>query len=252
MTTMETLPMPLDGHRDSALDEFRVRSPAEVQALLRQLSDANVLLQLSTPDGHAYTTTLWALDPARGLISLAADPTDARLAALVDSDEAVAVGYLDSIKLQFDLHDLLLVHRGRDSALNARFPREVFRFQRRGSFRVRPLLNTRPVTLMRHPAIAEMQLELRVVDVSIAGIALFVPENTPPVPPGVTVRGVTVELDSDTRFEATLTVMHVTQMNPGAPGSRLGCELSSLSGDAARALQRYIDNTQKRRRLLSL
>ncbi|MGA0611568.1 flagellar brake protein [Caldimonas sp. KR1-144] len=250
---METLPMPLDGGRsDPGLDEFRVRAPAEVLALLRQLADTNTLLHLSTPAGHGYMTTLWALDPARGLISLAADPTDARLAALVDSDEAVAVGYLDSIKLQFDLQDLLLVHRGRDSALNARFPRELFRFQRRGSFRVKPLLNTRPVTRLRHPALPEMQLELRVVDVSISGIALFVPDNVPPVPPGVMVRGVTVELDSDTRFEASLTVMHVTQMNPGAPGARLGCELASLTGDAARALQRYIDNTQKRRRLLSI
>jgi flagellar brake protein len=250
---METLPMPLDGGRTNpALDEFRVRSPAEVLSLLRQLADANTLLHLSTPSGHSYTTTLWALDPSRGLISLAADPTDARLAGIVDSDEAVAVAYLDSIKLQFDLQDLLLVHRGRDSALNARFPREVYRFQRRGSFRVKPLLNTRPVTRFRHPAIAEMQLELRVVDVSISGIALFVPEDVPPVPPGVTVRGVVIELDPDTRFEAGLTVMHVTQMNPGAPGARLGCELMSLSGDAARALQRYIDNTQKRRRLLAL
>lgn len=245
--------MPLDGGRTNpGLEEFRVRSPAEVQSLLRQLADTNTLLHLSTPAGHSYTTTLWALDPGRGLISLAADPTDARLAGIVDSDEAVAVAYLDSIKLQFDLQDLLLVHRGQNSALNARFPREVYRFQRRGSFRVKPLLNTRPVARLRHPAIADMQLELRVVDVSISGIALFVPENVPPLPPGVTIRGVGIELDPDTRFDAALVVMHVTQMNPGAPGARLGCELAGLSGDAARALQRYIDNTQKRRRLLAL
>jgi hypothetical protein len=33
---------------------------------------------------------------------------------------------------------------------------------------------------------------------------------------------------------------------------RIGCELQRLDGDAQRTLQRYIDQTQKRRRLLAL
>ena len=32
-----------------------------------------------------------------------------QLAAMIESDEVVAVAYLDSVKLQFDLHDLVLV-----------------------------------------------------------------------------------------------------------------------------------------------
>ena len=114
---METLPMPLEAMSGSphGLGEFRVNSPAEVFSLLKQCADGNVLLSLSSPEGAAYTTTVWALDPARGLLCLSADGDDIKLQRLLESEEVVAVGYLDSVKLQFDLHDLVLVHSGRAS-----------------------------------------------------------------------------------------------------------------------------------------
>lgn len=251
---METLPMPLDAMQGAnpGLAEFRVGSPAEIVSLLRQLADGNVSLGLSTPDGASYTTTVWALDPARGLLCLSADANDHQLQALLESDEVVAVAYLDAIKLQFDLHDLVLVHSGRDSALNARFPREVYRFQRRGSFRVRPLLNTRPTATLRHPALPHMQLALRVIDVSIGGLALFLPEDVPAIEPGVEIAQALVELDGDTRLQVRLMVHHITLLHHESKGVRLGCEMLRLGGDAERVLQRYIEQTQKRRRLLVL
>ncbi len=251
---METLPMPLESMAGANADlaEFRVHSPAEIVGLLRQLADANLTLGLSTPDGASYTTTVWALDPARGLLCLSADAHDHQLQALLESDEVVAVAYLDAIKLQFDLHDLVLVHSGRDSALNARFPREVYRFQRRGSFRVRPLLNTRPTATLRHPAIRDMQLALRVIDVSIGGVALFLPDDVPAIEPGVRIEQVLIELDGDTRLQVGLMVHHITLLHHESKGVRLGCEMLKLGGEGERLLQRYIDQTQKRRRLLVL
>lgn len=251
---METLPMPLDAMTGlpNGLAEFRVGSPAEILALLKQLADGNVTLSLSTPAGAAATATVWALDPQRGLLCLSADAHDVQLQSLLECDEVVAVGYLDSVKLQFDLHDIVLVHGHNGSALNVRFPREVYRFQRRESFRVRPLLNTRPVATLRHPALPDMQLELRVIDVSIGGIALFMPEDVPAIEPGVRVEQATVELDGDTRLAVGLMVHHVTLLHHESKGVRLGCEMLRLGGEGERLLQRYIDLTQRRRRLLVL
>lgn len=251
---METLPMPLDamGAESDGLSEFRVSSPAEILALLRQCADGNVILNLSSPEGAHYGTTVWALDPARGLLCLSADAHDIKLQRLLESEEVVAVGYLDSVKLQFDLHDLVLVHSGRDSALNTRFPREIYRFQRRGSYRVRPLLNTRPTAALRHPALPDMPLSLRVIDVSVGGIALFLPEDVPPIEPGVRIARAQIDLDGDTRLQAGLIVHHVTLLHHESKGARLGCEMVELGGEGERSLQRYIDQTQKRRRLLSL
>jgi c-di-GMP-binding flagellar brake protein YcgR len=252
--SLETLPMPLNAMRgkSDALDEFRMQAPSEVQALLKQLQDSNVLLHLSTPDGVTYTTTLWALDAARGVICFSVDLNDPRVERLLESDEAVAVGYVDSIKVQFDVNDLVLVHNNRTAALNAAYPRELFRFQRRSSFRVRPLSGTRPVAIVPTPEASGGKMELRVMDVSLTGVALFLPDDAPSIEPGSTLDHVTLQLDGDTRLAVSLKLHHVTALHPDSKGARLGCELKGVGGENARALQRYIDQTQKRRRAMAL
>ena len=153
---------------------------------------------------------------------------------------------------QFDLRQPILVRGARATTLQAQLPSELYRFQRRSSFRVRTLERHSPSAALRHPAIADMRLTLRVLDVSIGGCALFLPDDVPPFDAGVRLDGVRIELDAETRFIASLVMHHVTSIAPSSRGVRLGCEWVSLDGNAERALQRYIDQTQKRRRLMSL
>lgn len=251
---LDTLPKSPDALASApgALDDFRITSSAEVLALLKQLADGNVLVNLNSSNGGVYTSTVWALDPDRGTLSFSADADDNQVQALVESEDAVAVAYLDSIKLQFDAHGLVLVRGGRASALNCAFPREVFRFQRRNGFRVRPLLRATPMARVRHPMIPDMSLQLRVLDVSIGGCALFLPDDVPPLQPGITINNVQIDLDVDTRITTTLRLQHVTSIQPDSRGVRLGCEMVNPSSDVLRGLQRYIDQTQKRQRMMSL
>lgn len=251
---METLPMPLESlsAQNGGLDEFRITAPREIVALLKQFQDGNLLLSLNGSNGALLSTTLWSLDPTRGQLSFSADANAPVTQQLVECDEAVAVGYLDSIKVQFDVQGLVLVRGVGGSAISARLPRELFRFQRRNSFRVRPLLRSSPVARVRHPAIAEMQLALRVIDVSIGGCALFLPDDVPAIQPGSVMNQVQLDLDADTRVLANLRLQHASVLGPEAKGARLGCEFVRLGSDGERALQRFIDQTQKRRRLMSL
>jgi len=156
---METLPMPLDAlsAQHGGLDEFRVSAPREVTAMLKQLCDGNVMLNLNAPDGSVAGATLWAIDHARGAISFSASANDPKIQALLDCEEAVAVGYLDNIKVQFDVHNLVLVRGANSCALSSSFPRELFRFQRRNAFRVRPLLRSAPLARLRHVDMADME-----------------------------------------------------------------------------------------------
>lgn len=246
--------MPLESlsAQHGGLDEFRISAPREVVAMLKQFQDGNVLLNLNGSNGAMLSTTLWSLDPSRGQLSFSADAHAPVTQRLIECDEAIAVGYLDSIKIQFDVQGLVLVRGVGGSAIGARLPRELFRFQRRNSFRVRPLLRSSPMARVRHPAIAEMQLALRVVDVSIGGCALFLPEDVPAIQPGMVMNQVQLDLDADTRVVADLRLQHTTMLNPEAKGARMGCEFIKLGSDAQRTLQRFIDQTQKRRRLMSL
>lgn len=251
---METMPMPLDalGADAGGLDEFRMTAQREIVAMLRQLSDGSVRLNLNASDGSVVGGTVWALDGERDSLGLSVDPHDPALERLLESDEIVAVCYLDAVKVQFDLSNPVLVHGVRASVLTCAMPREMFRFQRRSAYRVRPLLRGAPVARFRHTEIAEMQLALRVLDVSIGGCALFLPDDVPPMHPGGVLNRVQIDLDADTRFHVNLRLQHVTSLNADAQGVRLGCEFEGADASAMQALQRFINQTQKRGRMLSI
>jgi c-di-GMP-binding flagellar brake protein YcgR len=251
---MDTMPMPLDalGAAPGGLDEFRMTAPREIAAMLKQLSDGSVQVNLNAADGSVVCASVWAMDAARASLGFAVDPDDPALNALLECQEVVVVAYLDSVKVQFDVHNLVLVHGQRAAVLNCAYPREMFRFQRRNAYRVRPLMRAAPVATVRHSEIAEMKLTLRVLDVSIGGCALFLPDDVPAMQPGSLLNQVQFDLDADTRFFVKLRLQHITSLNQDARGVRLGCEFVQADAEMLRTLQRYIDQTQKRGRLLTL
>jgi c-di-GMP-binding flagellar brake protein YcgR len=250
---MQTRPAPLGGMSDDeGLDEFRVTSPREIQGLLKQLLDGSVLLNLNASDGSVFTSAIWTIDSTRGTVGFNADPNDPAMQALLECEEVVVVGYLDSVKLQFDIHDLVLVHGNKASVLSCPAPRVVFRFQRRNAFRVRPLMRAAPMARFRHPDMPDDEVSLRVIDVSIGGCGLFLPEDVPMMNAGVLIQDVRIELDIDTKLELSMRLQHVTAINAEARGVRLGFEFKRVGGDSLRALQRFIDLTQKRGKLMAL
>ncbi len=238
--------MPLSRAEAADLDEYRITASAEIQALLQKLIDERVLVTLSGPQGGSYTTLIWQVDAARQTLSFSASDGDARLDALLEAGEIVAVAYLDSIKIQFDLDGVIEVRGGHHRALNARFPKAMFRFQRRAAFRVQPFSTKVPVARFRHPAMPEMQLALRVLDVSLSGVALFLPHDIPMISAGVKIGQCRLELDDETELDVGLVIHHITALHPESKGVRLGCELTGL-GWSDRSLQHYINQTQKRR-----
>src|SRR3954468_16664280 len=106
----DTRPASLDGlGPDDPFAEFRVTGAAEIRALLKQLMDEVVPLNLSASDGSAYTTMLWTLDPAADRLSFTADTMQPAVHDIVEAEECAAVAYLDRVKVQFDVTDLVLV-----------------------------------------------------------------------------------------------------------------------------------------------
>ena len=263
--------MPLDaldalGARPGGLDDFRITSAREILATLRQLQQGNVRLHLNGRAGHSLPVTVWSVDDEHIGFSIDIDvgAADAALIALLEGDDVVAVGCVDAVKLQFEARAMVLVHGARASVLRCARPHEMFRFQRRGAFRVQPLGRDTPLARLCHggdahrPSSATKNggaLALRVLDVSIGGCALFLPANLPEKLPemaaGSVIRQVEVTLDADTRFHVDLRFQHATSLSLESGGMRLGCEFVNADAATLRALQRFIDQTQKRSRMLA-
>jgi c-di-GMP-binding flagellar brake protein YcgR len=131
--------------------------------------------------------------------------------------------------------------------LNAQIPREMFRFQRRNNLRVQSFGSSAPTAFLADPRNLDTQLALRVVDISIGGCALFLPHDVASIEVGSRISGVHLALDASTRVRADIVIRNVVAILSGSRGTRLGCEFSSLSANATRALQLFVDNTATRR-----
>ncbi|PXW91932.1 c-di-GMP-binding flagellar brake protein YcgR [Sphaerotilus hippei] len=236
----------------TALAAHELRSHVEIRALMRQFVQGDVPISLISPPDLSYTTSLWAEDEGRQLLSFAADGGDARVRRLLAAPALVAVGYIDNIKIQFDVQDLSLVSGLGSTALNARYPVRIYRLQRRDSYRVRPLSQAQPVARLNHPADPSLALVLRVLDVSHTGVALLLPADLPALPLGTVLGEVRLDLDASHSTRLVLKVIRIGAVHAVQGGVRLGCEIVNLPLASGRVLQRYLEQTQQRRRMLSL
>jgi flagellar brake protein len=233
-------------HRPGGLREFRVDQPRQIRDLMRALHDGCIEVHLNACTGAVVTTTVWTLDSQRGIVHFLADEDEPQLLRLLADPEVVAVAWLDHVKYQFDLPDLMIVRGPGSATLCAAFPGVVYRFQRRSGLRVNGTGRSTPVARLRHPQMPDMQLDLRVLDISLTGCGLLMPIDVPPLEPGTLLNRVRIELNASTALDTGLRLHHVTSMGHNAGGMRLGCSLAGLAGDSLRVLQRHIDLSQRK------
>jgi c-di-GMP-binding flagellar brake protein YcgR len=239
---------------EAAPEELRVAA-TEISAYLQQLQREGVGVLLSGPRGQSLSSRIVALDPAADLIGLdiGTDP-EGISQSLVAEGEITAVAYLSAIKLQFELEAPVLVSSDQGAVLRAALPTRLYRFQRRQSFRVQPAGSTYPRMVL--PGGTAPGRALRVLDISIGGVALALPPDFMPLPPGRPASGLVLELDRLTALRVALLPHHISPIG-GEEAERggmlqLGCAFVDLDAAVTRSLQVYVDQTQKRRRLLKL
>ncbi|MFG6465571.1 flagellar brake protein [Roseateles sp. BYS87W] len=233
-------------------EDLRVPSAAEVLAYLQQLQREQAAVQLTGPQGESLSARIVALDAAADFIGLAlgADP-EGISQALVSEGEITAVSFLGAVKLQFELDAPVLVSGEQGSVLRCPLPERMYRFQRRQSFRVQPAGSMYPRVVL--PGSTEPGRALRVLDISIGGLALVIPPDFGALQPGDVARGLTLELDRVTALRVNLLPHHASPIRGDATGMlQLGCAYVDPDAAAHRTLQVYVDQTQKKRRLLKL
>jgi flagellar brake protein len=248
--------------RERAGHEHRIAAPVAVRAHLVELIGQGVVATLVTPTGSTLSARLIHEDTVARELRFEPLGDAAALHRLGEAEEAVAVAYLASIKLQFDLIGL----RVRDGELASCYPRELFRFQRRNAFRVRtepppqlaakfgrlqPILCGGPELLLGDPAVPAARRRLRVLDLSHGGLSVLLPAPDATLAPGQRIPAACLELTPSLPIHIALRIVRCDPLaGPDGP-QRLGCEMEGLSGVAARTLQRYIDELQIQARTLN-
>jgi flagellar brake protein len=237
---------------EATSEELRVASAAEIAAYLQQLQREGAGVMLSGPQGLNLASRIVALDSVAQVLGLevGTDP-EGISQALVAGDEITAVAYLGAIKLQFELEGAVLVSGEQGTVLRSLMPTRLYRFQRRQSYRVQPAGSAYPRVVL--PGGSEPGRALRVLDISIGGPALALPPDFSPLPIGAPTAGLVLELDRISALQISLLPHHASPISGDAAGTlQLGCSFVELDANATRSLQVYVDQTQKRRRLLKL
>lgn len=229
---------------DASLEDFRISQPLEILSLLGRMAEQSEVLGLIDGGGAPCLSTLTGVDRGRRLLWLSGARDDACLRHLLAAPGVTAVGYLDHVKIQFDVHNLQWLPSTGDGRLACLLPLGLYRFQRRSSFRVRPAQNPPAVVqvwggAMPHP------MELAVIDISMTGVGLRLPPGSPPIAIGGRIPRAVLMLDARTRLVADLKVMHVTPSRDSGRGSHMGCTLDGLDAQGLQDLQCFINLTAK-------
>ena len=219
--------------------------PRNLLRMLCQLRDRASTVMLTGPSGASLRASLWTVDGPGDGLSFDVHAGDPQLPGLVEANEATALCYLDAKVLQFELQDLVLVRNPRACALWARLPRRIHRFARPdAACALAPTIHA-PCVRLRHPLLPEMALALRVIDLSLAGGLLLLPDKVPALPLDVTLSGAQLWLEAGVEVSLALRLEHASSLASGTPGLRLGCEWLGLTPSDKRRLQHHIDRTQQ-------
>ncbi|MDX3906884.1 MAG: flagellar brake protein [Pigmentiphaga sp.] len=245
MTENPLLPLSPEPIDDALLEDFRIAQPLEIMNLLGRMAEQAEIVALGTEDGISVLSAIAEVDRAKRLLWLFGTEGDARLQRLIDSHHVVAVGYLDHVKIQFRVLNLQWLPYSQGLRPACLLPMELYRFQRRMHFRVRPMQSP-PATVRLEHGRASRPMELVVIDISMTGIGLALPPGSPMIAVGTRLPRAVIALDTRTRLVADLKVMHVTPRREPRQGHHMGCTLNGLDAQGLRDLQRFISQAQLR------
>lgn len=257
MSFVDTDPALIDRQRSSDVwSPFRVQDPIQRRRLLAALCGGDVPVTIGSAGGPCVTAALWSVEDRQdadgGRLHFSIASGMARADAMVSAPSHWAAAYLGDVKLQFQLRAMVLEQQGGRHILHARLPEYMVRLPRRRSMRVRRTEDAGPTAQFRHPVATDTDLNLRVLDISIDGCAVFKPAGVEPLAIGDELQSVQIALEADLRISADLRVRHVAPGPPGQRGSRVGCEWQSIDTADQALLERWIQGGRRRRQLVSL
>jgi hypothetical protein len=232
---------------------FRVDDPRRCLALLRELRQGDLPLQLGVVHGPPLVAVLWAVDEPQLRLHFSADAVHtpaSLLQQLLTAPEPWAAAYLGDSKLQWALHGLRIdaeplpgsISGDSRLRLQALLPTHLYLLPRRHALRTRHGRHRGPQLRFRHPLAPAQVLTLAALDISSGGCALWKPGSVIALAPGLVLDNVELQLDAHTLLYADLRVQHVTRRSSDPDsGARVGCSWLNLPASSAVVLQRWLE-----------
>lgn len=232
-------------------DKYMLRTPAEVQMVLRGLRDHKSQITVFFNEGQDLLLTMLVTFGDDHLI-FDVGPDEEINRKAVAAGRHYCVTLLDKVRIQFLLGDFTpVMHEGRPAFLSA-LPKELLRLQRREFYRLttpiaRPLKCRMPLP---QPQKSEFLHEATIFDISGGGIGISAPPDDVPFATQQQVPNCRIELPEVGIVTCTIKVCSIFEitLKSGARVKRAGCEFVKLPGPMATLIQRYIIKVERERK----
>lgn len=240
------LPVPPGTHDETCL----IHSLAEIVPLLRDVVAKHALLTIHFGDSPGFiVTNMLAVDPValELVFDCGADATMNR--RLLAAPRLTFVTFLDHIKIQFATASARETLHDGAPAFRTRLPESVLRLQRRNFYRVKVPLSRPVLCRLSLPGTPRATLDLKVLDLSLGGLALLVCPDDFDALPGDAIGDCRITIPDFCDFRVALEVRNTEMLAEDDKHrlKRIGCRFVNLPGMYAGVIQRYILKMERNR-----
>lgn len=242
-----TTPFPEPDSPD--LEPFMVYSRVEIIALLDSVKRPGTLATVYF-DQHAgfAVSALLAVNPEfeEVLFDHPSDPATTR--RLLAAEELTVVAFVDNIKVQFNARKAQETAYDGHPAFRVRLPDRVLRLQRRDFFRVKTPVSRPAHCLVPYGDDKKQYEKLRMLDISVGGMALLAYPEKFTLPAGTRVDECFLDLPGIGSVEVSIKVRHVDPVPRDEKARSVGCEFVDVAPLARTLIQRYVNKLDAERR----
>ncbi len=225
------------------LAEFEISAAGTISKLLAELVRKRALIWLfvSDEDNTAAASQLIAVEDGRLAFSLQTDH-DSRNAFLA-ARRCTVVGFLDSVKVQFEMRLSGPDDVPEASLLFGEAPARLYRIQRRAAFRVRPPAGHRGNLIVRGTPGHEDSF--RIFDLSATGLSFLRPREARSFELGDRIALARLELGPRVPVPCSFVIRSILDLANDPLHDRVGCEFINLPNEVERAIAIYVQDAER-------
>ncbi|MBR0564537.1 flagellar brake protein [Azoarcus sp. L1K30] len=232
------------------LEQYLLFGRRQIRQLLQDLIDGHSLISAHiSPGGVSFLTALITLSDDEEWVFFDVGPNEAINRKAQQAERLICVTQLNKIRIQFSVDSITLMQIDGTPAFAARVPVQMARMQRREFYRLQVPITHQLNCSLRSIGSSETPIEVRVIDISPAGIALQVPEGDASFNVGQILPDCRLALPDTDPVSMRLEVRNVTlqTLRTGIRTQRVGCRFADLPQAADVKIQRYILKTERER-----
>lgn len=234
------------------LAKYTLASPVEIAHHIKSIVKNGYMVTVFSNKGKTFILTrLLEVDTKTQtmVFDWGSDPeTNQQMLA---SERNVFVCSPDGVKTQFITGQVHEVSYGGRPAFEVPLPTQVIKLQRREFFRIRTSVGNPLMCIINdYP---EAPLELPVFDISLGGLALWLPDlTTPGFDIGQQYLHCHVDLKPFGSLDSVFEVRHrlPVQLRNGQDAVRVGCSYINLPTQLENLIQRYVGQLERERRAM--